>query len=75
MNHPKIVSRAERLGARKALLAKEKEFTREQDTQNAERRRLPMVRVDKDYVFEGPHGPARLARTKDHARPRVPGAA
>jgi uncharacterized protein (TIGR02246 family) len=60
MNHPEIVSRAEWLGARKALLAKEKEFTRERDTLNAERRRLPMVRVDKDYVFEGPHGPARL---------------
>ena len=60
MNHPEIVSRAEWLDARKALLAKEKEFTRERDTLNAERRRLPMVRVDKDYVFEGPHGPARL---------------
>jgi uncharacterized protein (TIGR02246 family) len=60
MNRPEIVSRAEWLGARKALLAKEKAFTRQRDALNAERRRLPMVRVDKDYVFEGPHGPARL---------------
>jgi predicted dithiol-disulfide oxidoreductase (DUF899 family)/ketosteroid isomerase-like protein len=60
MNRPGIVSRVEWVGARKALLAKEKEFTRQRDALNAERRRLPMVRVDKDYVFEGPHGPARL---------------
>jgi uncharacterized protein (TIGR02246 family) len=60
MNHPELVSRAEWLSARKALLAKEKQFTRERDALNTERRRLPMVRVDKDYVFEGPHGPARL---------------
>ena len=60
MNRPGIASRAEWLAARKALLAKEKEFTRRRDALNAERRRLPMVRVDKDYVFEGPHGSARL---------------
>jgi predicted dithiol-disulfide oxidoreductase (DUF899 family) len=60
MNRPGIVSRAEWIDARKALLAMEKAFTRQRDTLNAERRRLPMVRVDKDYVFEGPHGPARL---------------
>ena len=60
MNRPAIASRAEWLAARKALLAKEKELTRRRDALNAERRRLPMVRVDKDYVFEGPHGPATL---------------
>jgi predicted dithiol-disulfide oxidoreductase (DUF899 family) len=60
MNRPGIVSRAEWLGSRKALLAKEKEFTRHRDALNAERRRPPMVRIDKDYVFEGPQGPARL---------------
>jgi predicted dithiol-disulfide oxidoreductase (DUF899 family)/ketosteroid isomerase-like protein len=60
MSRPGIVSRVEWLGARKALLAKEKEFTRQRDALNSERRRLPMVRVDQDYVFEGPHGPARL---------------
>ena len=60
MNRPETASWAEWLGARKALLAKEKEFTRQRDTLNAERRRLPMVRVDKDYVFQGPHGPGSL---------------
>jgi uncharacterized protein (TIGR02246 family) len=60
MNRPETVSRAEWLGARKALLAKEKEFTRQRDALNAERRRLPMVRVDRDYVFESPQGSAGL---------------
>jgi uncharacterized protein (TIGR02246 family) len=60
MDRPGIVSRGEWLGARKTLLAKEKEFTRQRDALNAERRRLPMVRVDKDYVFEGRGGPVRL---------------
>lgn len=60
MNLPKIVSREEWLTARKALLAKEKAATRARDALNAERRRLPMVRVEKDYVFEGPDGPASL---------------
>ena len=60
MNVPGIVSRKDWLVARKALLAKEKEFTCHRDALNAERRRLPMVRVDKDYVFEGPQGSARL---------------
>jgi predicted dithiol-disulfide oxidoreductase (DUF899 family) len=57
---PKIVSRDEWLAARKQLLAKEKEHTRHLDAVNAERRRLPMVKIDKDYVFEGPDGKARL---------------
>jgi predicted dithiol-disulfide oxidoreductase (DUF899 family) len=60
MNHPAIVSRAEWLSARKELLGKEKAFTRQRDALNAERRRLPMVKIDKDYVFEGPNGRATL---------------
>jgi predicted dithiol-disulfide oxidoreductase (DUF899 family) len=56
MSLPKVVSRDEWLVARKKLLAKEKELTRRRDALNAERRRLPMVRIDKDYVFEGPEG-------------------
>ena len=44
---PKIVSRAEWLVARKELLAKEKAATRARDALNAERRRLPMVRIEK----------------------------
>ena len=57
---PKVVSRDEWLVARKELLAKEKELTRRRDALNAERRRLPMVRIEKDYVFEGPNGKASL---------------
>jgi predicted dithiol-disulfide oxidoreductase (DUF899 family) len=60
MSLPDIASRDEWLTARKALLAKEKELTRQRDALNAERRRLPMVEIDKDYVFEGPDGPASL---------------
>jgi predicted dithiol-disulfide oxidoreductase (DUF899 family) len=60
MNHPPIVSPAEWKAAREGLLAKEKEATRVRDALAAERRRLPMVRIDKDYVFEGPDGPASL---------------
>lgn len=55
-NLPEVVSREEWLAARKELLAREKELTRARDRVNAERRRLPMVRVDKPYTFEGPNG-------------------
>ena len=57
---PLVVSQAEWQAARKRLLAQEKEVTRQRDELAAERRRLPMVRVAKDYVFEGPAGPKRL---------------
>ena len=60
MNLPKIVSRDEWLVARKRLLAEEKDFTGARDRLNAERRRLPMVRIDKEYVFDGPDGKATL---------------
>lgn len=57
---PKIVSKDEWFVARKELLKKEKEATRARDALNAERRRLPMVEIEKDYVFEGPDGKASL---------------
>jgi predicted dithiol-disulfide oxidoreductase (DUF899 family) len=57
---PEVVSRDEWLAARKALLAKEKALTRQRDAVNAERRRLPMVRVDRQYVFDGADGKASL---------------
>jgi predicted dithiol-disulfide oxidoreductase (DUF899 family) len=57
---PEVVSREEWLAARKELLVREKELTRARDRVNAERRRLPMVRVDKPYVFEGPNGTVSL---------------
>lgn len=57
---PPIVTREAWLSARKALLAQEKEFTRQRDALNAARRRLPMVKIEKPYVFEGPNGPVDL---------------
>jgi predicted dithiol-disulfide oxidoreductase (DUF899 family) len=60
MSLPDIVTRQEWLEARKALLAKEKALTRERDALNAERRRMPMVKVEKNYVFAGPDGEASL---------------
>ena len=56
-----IVSQAEWLSARKALLAKEKEFTKARDALSAERRALPWVKIDKNYVFDGPDGKQTLA--------------
>jgi predicted dithiol-disulfide oxidoreductase (DUF899 family) len=58
--HPDMVTRDEWLAERKALLAKEKAHTREGDAVSAERRRLPMVQLDKEYRFEGPDGEASL---------------
>lgn len=52
--HPKVVSQNEWLKARKEFLAEEKAFTHQRDALNAKRRRLPMVKVDKDYRFDGP---------------------
>ena len=56
-----IVSREEWIAARKAHLAHEKEYTRARDRLSEERRALPWVRVDKDYVFDGPSGKVTLA--------------
>jgi predicted dithiol-disulfide oxidoreductase (DUF899 family) len=60
MSLPRITTREEWLHARKDLLQKEKEQTRQRDALNAERRELPMVEIEKDYVFEGPDGPLHL---------------
>jgi predicted dithiol-disulfide oxidoreductase (DUF899 family) len=58
--HPPIVSRDEWLTERKKLLAHEKELTQQSDRTNAERRRLPMVKIEKDYIFDGPNGKPSL---------------
>lgn len=58
--HPPIVSREAWLATRTALLDREKELTRHQDRLSAERRRLPMVRVEKQYAFDGPEGQRSL---------------
>jgi predicted dithiol-disulfide oxidoreductase (DUF899 family) len=55
-----IVSRDEWLAARMTLLAREKEFTRQRDALSAERRKLPMVKIEKEYVFEAPGGRSTL---------------
>src|SRR5437867_1426287 len=54
MELPQVVSPEEWLRARDALLQKEKEATKARDALAAERRRLPMVRIEKRYVFDGP---------------------
>jgi predicted dithiol-disulfide oxidoreductase (DUF899 family) len=61
MSLPKVVSRDEWLSVRKELLAREKEALRAKDALNTERRNLPMVKIDKEYEFEGPEGHATLA--------------
>ena len=53
---PPIVSREEWQAARDALMVKEKAHTRAKDVLSAERRRLPMVKIDTDYRFDGPQG-------------------
>src|ERR1700686_4109394 len=57
---PKIVDQAEWKKASAALLVKEKAATRARDALAAERRRLPMVRIDKKYIFAGPKGKLSL---------------
>src|SRR6476659_1589990 len=56
-----VVSQGEWLAARKALLAREKEFTKARDQLSAARRALPWVKVEKNYVFEGPNGRETLS--------------
>jgi predicted dithiol-disulfide oxidoreductase (DUF899 family) len=57
-----VVSRAEWLAARTALLAKEKAFTKLRDQLSAAQRALPWVRVEKEYVFDAPSGKVNLAQ-------------
>jgi predicted dithiol-disulfide oxidoreductase (DUF899 family) len=61
MDRPRVVSRAEWLVARKELLTKEKESTRQRDALSAERRKLPRVKIEKEYVFDAPSGKETLA--------------
>ena len=80
MQH-KVVSQDEWLAARKALLAKEKEFTKARDRLSEARRALPWVKIDKTYVFDGPDGTADAGRSVRwpqpayrlpfHVRPRL----
>jgi predicted dithiol-disulfide oxidoreductase (DUF899 family) len=71
MNTPPIVSAQEWAAARDQLLVKEKELTRARDALAAERRRMPWVRVDKEYEFDGPDGKASLLDLFDGRRQLV----
>src|SRR5256885_13238068 len=68
MKLPPVVSPTEWQVAREELLVKEKEATRARDALAAERRRLPMTKIEKDYVFEGPDGKAGLLDLFDGRR-------
>ena len=61
MNPSKIVSKAEWLVARKDLLTREKELTRLRDELSRHRRELPWVKIEKEYVFDGPGGKETLS--------------
>lgn len=65
MTKHEIVSQERWLEARRALLAEEKAWTRERDRLSEKRRALPWVRVEKNYVFDGPDGPVSLAELFD----------
>jgi predicted dithiol-disulfide oxidoreductase (DUF899 family) len=61
IENPRVVSRAEWIAARKELLKKEKELTKQRDALAAERRTLPWVKMDKEYVFDTPSGKKKVA--------------
>lgn len=65
---PHVVSAQEWQAQSAELLAEEKELTRALDALAARRRRMPVVRVEQDYVFEGPDGPASLLDLFDGRR-------
>jgi len=54
MFDPEVLTRAQRLAARRELLSREKELTKHRDELNAARRRLPMVEITKPYSLDGP---------------------
>jgi predicted dithiol-disulfide oxidoreductase (DUF899 family) len=61
IDHPTVVSRADWLEARKALLEEEKQLTRARDAISAKRRALPWVKVEKEYIFDTPEGKKTLS--------------
>src|SRR5437588_8195221 len=65
---PQIVSPEEWLRVREQVLVKEKDLTRQLDALAAERRRLPMVRIEKNYTFDGPLGQVSLLDLFDGRR-------
>jgi predicted dithiol-disulfide oxidoreductase (DUF899 family) len=71
VENPRVVSQAEWLVARRQLLTREKELTRERDALAAARRTLPWVKVEKEYRFDGPSGEETLADLFDGRRQLV----
>lgn len=69
-NLPPVVSAEDWLVARRELLTKEKAATRARDQLNAERRKLPMLRIDRDYTFQGQDGSRSLVELFD-GRPQL----
>lgn len=63
--HPRIASRSEWLATRLQHLVHEKELTKHRDRIAAERRRLPMIRIEKEYLFDGPNGKVSLRNLFD----------
>src|ERR1044071_3612876 len=61
MTKHKVVSRKDWIKARKAFLVKEKKFSRQRERLAQDRRNLPWVRVDTDYLFDGPDGKESLS--------------
>jgi len=59
--NPKVVSEAEWLIARKDLLTREKELTRLRDEVSRHRRELPLAKINKEYVLDGPNGKETLS--------------
>jgi predicted dithiol-disulfide oxidoreductase (DUF899 family) len=57
----KVVSQTEWLVARKKFLRREKQFSKLRDELNLQRRKLPWVKVEKEYIFDGPTGKVTLA--------------
>jgi predicted dithiol-disulfide oxidoreductase (DUF899 family) len=57
----KVVSQKDWLAARKRLLLKEKKFSKARDQLNKERRALPWMKIEKEYVFDSPEGKVTLA--------------
>ena len=66
--HPPVASREQWLAARKQLLTQEKALTKQRDGVNAQRRRLPMVKMEKHYVFDGAQRKHTLAELFDGRR-------
>src|SRR5262249_32788639 len=65
LGNKQVVSREEWIRAGRAFLAKGKEFTRRRDELSRQRRELPWVKVEENYVFDGPKGKATLAELFD----------